>query len=343
MTQTIQDELHAFAAALLERRGGLVDWPDAGEEGTALLPPELVPLLRADDETIRLSCQPGGDGLCVSLATDFLEDAAGLLAAEPRIGRFRIRELYLKRSKMEDAVDRTFGWHNVKVKFLETRATRLEYHTWWFHASVVSEDRWESRFCVTINSSSGVEVEIPDPLELWELQPLPGARDSTPSTGDAAFALAQTRMKALIGDFVARMDSRLDRDRKRLRGYYSALFKETANKKARGAAKPDPEKIEAKKRAVRLELRRKLSELDERYAMEAILSPIVLIRTEIPVLAIDLLMFRKQAQRKHTVYWNPLLKELEPLCCSRCGKGTFSVAFTNEEVASLCPACAERK
>ena len=89
-----------------------------------------------------------------------------------------------------------------------------------------------------------------------------------------------------------------------------------------------------------MELRRKLKELDHRYAMEAVLSPIMLIRTEIPTLAVDLLVFRKQAQKTHTLFWNPLIKEFEPLGCSRCGAGMFSAAFTNEDVEPLCPRCA---
>ena len=72
----------------------------------------------------------------------------------------------------------------------------------------------------------------------------------------------------------------LERDRQRLREYYRALLREAEKKKPRGGAQPDPEKIEAAKRAVELELRRKLAELDERYAIEATLRPLVLIRTE---------------------------------------------------------------
>ena len=143
----------------------------------------------------------------------------------------------------------------------------------------------------------------------------------------------------LSAAFLDRMDGRLVRDRKRLDDYYRALVRESEKKKVRGNAQPDPEKVEATKRAVNLELRRKLAELDERYAMEAALRPVVLIRTEAPVLAVDLSVFRKQAHKKHTVYWNPLLKQFDPLACSRCGEGAFSVAFTNKTVEPLCPQC----
>ena len=341
MTTGIQDELHAFAARLLERRGGLVDWPSAVGEGTAVLTPELAAALRTDDEMIRLSCSSGGDGLCVNLATDFLDEAGRLLEAEPRIGAFRIRELYLKSGKVDETVARAFTWHNAKVTITEKRSTRVEYHTWWFRASIVSEDRWETRLPVTVNSLSGVEVDMPDPLGLWELEPQRKGGKEAATTCDRALARARLRVKDLAADFLKRMDSRLERDRKRIREYYGALLRETRNKKSRGAARVNPEKLEEKTRAVDLELRRKLAELNERYAMELSLVPVVLVRTDIPVLAVDLSVLRKRAKRKHTVFWHPVIKRLEPLCCSRCGDGVFSVSFTNEEAQPVCAACAD--
>ncbi|NQU22654.1 MAG: hypothetical protein HQ567_15365, partial [Candidatus Nealsonbacteria bacterium] len=167
----------------------------------------------------------------------------------------------------------------------------------------------------------------------------PAACRRPPLTYQQAAHRAQLRLRGLAAEFLDHMDGRLQRDRKRLREYYNALLREADHKRARGQTKPDPEKLEARKKAVKLELRRKLIELDERYATELTLEPIVLSRMEIPALAVDLSVQRKRAQRRHTVYWNPLLKQLEPICCSRCGCGTFSVAFTNEDVDPLCARC----
>jgi hypothetical protein len=341
MSGGIQDDLRLFTKALLERRGALVEWPTAQEDGTALAPPEIAQSLNAQDDMIRLSCEPSGPGLCANLATDFLDIAGKLLEAEPRIGSFRLHDLYLKRDKLDDAVSRAFTWLNAKVKLGEAASVEVEYHTWWLHASMASEDRWETRLPVTINASSGAEVELPDPLSLWELQPHPDAPTSAPATYGQAVLAAQSRVRSLAADFISRMDSRLERDRKRLREYYNALFREAQHKRTREDAQPDPEQLEAKRRAVQLELRRKLSELDERYSIEAVLRPIVVIRTEIPSVALELSVFRKRSMKKHTAYWNPLLKRFEPLRCSQCGFGAYCLAFTNEDVEPLCPQCAK--
>ena len=39
-----------------------------------------------------------------------------------------------------------------------------------------------------------------------------------------------------------------------------------------------------------------------------------------------------------TVYWNPLLKELEPLACRRCGRNLVAVYF-DEGLTPLCGDC----
>jgi hypothetical protein len=335
----IRDELQSFATAVLERRGGLVDWSEGASEGTAIVPTELAAVLELPGEVVPLISEPGHVGLCVNLATDFLETAGRALAAEPRIGDFRLADLYLKRGKLDAAVQRSFAWLNAKVTMADTRAISVEYHTWWFRAAIHSEDRWETRLKATINSASGAEVDLPDPFEQWGLRPRETGGRSPDTTYDMAVARVLARMQDTARDFFARMDGRIVADRRRLRDYYGALLREAEHKKPRGGESPDPEKLAAKRRAVDLELRRKLAELNERYAMEAVMEPLVLVRTEVPVLAIDLLVQRKRARRMHPVYWNPLLKQLEPMRCSQCGNGSFSLAFTDDDVEPLCAAC----
>ena len=334
----IRDELQSFATTVLERRGGLVDWPAGAAEGTAIVPAEVAAALEQPGEVVSLTTEPGRRGLCVNLAADFLETAERVLAAEPRIGDFTLADLYLKRGTLDAAVQRTFGWLNAKVTMADTRATSAEYHDWWFRAAIHSEDRWETRLRTTINSASGVEIELPDPLEQWGLRPRKSAGRSPEATYEIAARRVVSRVEEAAAEFFRRMDARLAADRRRLREYYGALVREAEHKRPRGGEPPDAEKQAAKKRAVDLELRRKLAELEQRYAMEAVVEPLVLVRTELPVLAVNLLVQRRRARRTHTIYWNPLLRQLEPMACSRCGKGAFGLAFTDEEVAPLCAA-----
>ncbi|HUU69304.1 MAG TPA: hypothetical protein VM186_07260 [Planctomycetota bacterium] len=348
MNDAVQERLRQFTELLLTQAGGAVEWPAGSDEGLSVLPPGAAFALYCP-ETVNLSCRPdsGGAapasvpeaGLCANLATDFLERVAPLLEMQPRIGVFRIPELYLKQGSMAEAVARAFTWLNAKVVVGDARPVDVEYHTWYLHGSILSEERWEEVIRVTVNSASGSAVAFPDPVTALDLVEADERKPRAAGSYHAAAAEATRLMQGRASAFVARLESRLERDRKRVRDYYSALLREDKTRK-RHRQQPDEEQERSKRRAVELELGRKLAELDERFAITAELRPLVLVRITAQVLAVRCEVYRKQARKARTVYWNPLLKELEPIRCSVCGSSTFSAAFTNEGVDPLCPACA---
>ena len=338
MSERVQQELRGFVTELIERNGGLVDWPTGSERGQAMLTPELA-RRQGVDEMLRLSSRPDGEGMCVSLASDFLDAAERWLEAVPRIGALQLPEAYLKRGDLGDAVARAFTWLNAKVRVAATEPTRIEYHTWWFHVLLASEDRWESQIAMTVNACAAVEVGFPDPFGLWELKPHAGELDFAASY-ETAVAAAEQRIATLAQSFLARMDARLERDRKRLTEYYNALRREVKQKQERARNTIAPDQADAADRAVTLELRRKLAELDERYAIDATLRPLIVIQTELPVLEVRLVVHRKQATREYAIYWNPLTKSFDPIRCTACGRGAFSLSFTNDRVDALCAGCA---
>jgi len=337
----IAADMRALAIGVLERRGGLVEWSERESAGVAILDGPTAELLGTAGDTVRLSEQPGEGGLYLNLAGDFLETMQRLLDSQPRVARLRLPEAYLKSQGFDEAVARSFKWLNAKVAVGASEPRAVEYHTWWFRALLASDDRWEACFYLTVNAASGAEVEFPDPLALWEVQPAPAAADA-PETLDIAADLAQARAMQAAGEFLARMDARLERDRRRLKEYYGALLRQSDQPSHRRYEPPDPDKAAAKKRAVQLELRRKLEELDARFAVRATLRPVALVRTEVMTRMLSIVVQRKQARRQHTLYWNPLVKQLEPLVCSCCHRATWSVAFTNDDVAPQCAACAGR-
>lgn len=360
-TIALQEELRDFATRLFEQSGGLVEWDDDGSTGVVLAPSEVAHLLRLS-ESFALSTPPresGQNGMSLSLATDFLDQAGHLLeVAIPRVGRFAVGERYLKRGDLQSAVDEAFGWQNARVRVQDFGPQQVEYHSWWFAVSLRSDDVWEDRMSFTINSRSGAEVPFPDPLEL---DAAPSTfPTSTPTNGSVAMsesqsesddavsdtmacaqAIAQQRLLSAAAGFLERIEARRQRDQKRLRDYYHALLRETRAGSKRAKITLTAEEKAAKERAVDLELRRKLSELDERYAMEAVVRPTILIRTTVPTLAVELTVQRKQALRRHVIFWNPLTKSFEPLACSTCHTSTFNIWFTNDTVQPRCRRCHE--
>jgi hypothetical protein len=333
----VAGELRQFTSRLLETCGGVVDW-NSRTAGEAVVPPEVARIL-GTAEYFRLSTEPVGTGLFVSLATDFLDHAAGVLKATvPQIGSFRIAERYLKGGDLQAAALRCYTWLNARVKFTAAHPIPVEYHTWWLLASLNSEDRWESRFSVSINAASLASVELPDLFDEADIAPAHDAPSSERTYARAVDA-ARRHLQTAAREFTDRMDERLARDKKRINDYYKALLRETDKPRRRAAAPVDPEVQESKRRAVKLELARKLSELEERYTMQAGVEPLLLISTTIPALAIQFSVLRKRTEGTLTVYWNSVTKQFEPAACTACGRNTFSVAFTDDEAAPLCANC----
>jgi len=330
--------LRAFAALLLERRGAIVDWPDQAPEGLAMLPADLAGRLGCL-EVVPLSARPDGP-LPVNLASEFLEKVEPLLAAEPRLAAIRIPTLYLKQSDMAAPVARAFTWLNARVVVRQCEPLRVEYHTWYFRARLDSADRWEELVAVTVNALSGAAVAIGDPLAVPHPEAEPADAAGMPPTLRVAARAAAVVVEGTSAPFVSRLRGHQERDRKRLRDYYHALLREDRRRAERRGAPADTDKQAAKERAIRLELQRKLDELDERYALRLELEPLAAVVLDCPALAIRCEVSRRQARRTHALYWNALLKELEPLPCRRCGASGFSIAFADETVEPRCPACA---
>ncbi len=152
----------------------------------------------------------------------------------------------------------------------------VEYHLWTLLGSLRSEDVWEAIFRVAVNAESQAIVELPDVFQEPDLLGEERVNVSgDPATFATAIAEGKRRLIKASAEFVRRIEQRLERDRKRLQDYYRALSREADGSKRRAAAAPTPEEIAAKKRAVDLELRRKLAEMNENYALRAVLRPLV--------------------------------------------------------------------
>jgi len=340
----IEDDLLRFTSRLLEETGALVEWSADGGAASVLAPAAVAQALRVPGEEFAISTRPATGGLTVSLAGEFL-DLAGQVLQEsvPRIGAFHLRDRYLKKGDVEELVTRAYAWPNARVRFQGAGPALIEYQTWHFHASLRSEDCFEARISIALNARSRAAVELPDLLDESDLAAAPPSEPTqTEWTGEAAGRIAGQRAVQAAAPFLSRMDARLARDERRLRDYYQALVREAAAPNRRTKTVVAPESIAAKKQAVQLELSRKLGELRERYQMTLTLTPLAVVRCHVPVLAVELDVTRKRSRKTHVVFWNSLVRALEPLACERCAKSIFCVCFSEDEVAPLCRACWEQ-
>lgn len=340
---SLDQDLRTFAVQLFEHSGGVADWPESDVRGSVLLPAGVAAAAQLPEQEFALDTQAAPHTLQVGLAGEFLDVAYRVLeAAIPRQGEFRIEGQHLTSRELSDKVSRTFIWQNARAKCAAAEPASIEYHAWTLHASLRSEDVWESVIRLNVNSESQAIVELPNLFHESDIRPGEMAnRDETPTTYATAVSEGRRRLVAQSSKFVHRIEQRLERDRKRLQSYYRALAREAAGPRRRTAHPLTAEEIAGRRRAVDLELRRKLAELNENYALRANLHALTLARVRLPVFSVPIVIQRKQAFRDYRLTWNAITKQFEPLSCSRCRRATFSATFTNDDVDLLCTACAE--
>jgi hypothetical protein len=342
-TTALDQDLRSFAVELFEHSGGVADWPTPAAPGTVVVPLDVAKAADLPGEEFLLDVTATPGALHVGLASEFLDVAGRVLdEAVPRDGSFCIPQRYLTSRDLTDKVAQSFGWQNARAKCGVAEPAMVEYHVWTLLGSLRSEDVWEAIITVGINAESQAIVDLPEVFQepglVGEdrLEPL-----EEPATYSTAIVEGKRRLMTASADFVKRIEQRLERDRKRLQDYYRALSGEADGSKRRAATPPSAEEIAARKRAVDLELRRKLAEIQENYALRAALKPVVVVRVKLPSLVVPVVIQRKQATRSYQLYWNSILKKFEPLSCSRCRRSTFSATFTNETVDLLCSNCAK--
>lgn len=335
MSQAIDQRLKTFAVSLLERNGGLVEWPAYLKSGFAVLPSHTAQLLECPENT-EITGESVHSGLTINLASMFLQRIERLFPTDASAISLKIDTLYLKKSAMDEPVARAFGFPNARVKVIGASADRVEYQFWHFAAAIESDEKWEDVINFARNSRTGAMLELPDPLSNYDAHP--SRPDATTPEMTRVMAQAAAVAARRSQAFVQRLEERMDRDLKRLKSYYHALVDDAADHKIRGAA--DPEKLDARTRAVELELERKIDELRDRYTLRPELRPIALVRLDAPALRVELNVQRRNAEKRIGIYWNAITKALEPLACSKCAADSFTVHF-DDQIQTLCAQCAQ--
>jgi hypothetical protein len=336
----VQSELRHFATCLIEQAGGMVEWSGDERAGVAIAPPEVSASLGQRDESFSIGDVEPNTGLSLGLGGEFIDFAARTLKRfVPAAGAFSLPDLPVRKSDFQQTIDRAFGWQNARARVKQGAQVQVPFHTWWFHVVLHSEDAWETLIRVTVNSNSGLVCDLGEVLESMDLVHVKAANESPSETLDAARHFVEAEALRQAEPFLRRIEQRLDRDRQRLTDYYRALSREAATPNRRTKVVPRQEEIAARQRAVKLELERKLAELGDRFAFDAVLSPMAFAEFQIPCVAIDVNIQRKSAIRTFRIIWNGLTKRIEPLQCSQCGKGAYNFWFTNDDVEPICTAC----
>ena len=331
------ERLRRFAAAVLVRRGAVVEWPEHAAAGEALLTGDLAQRL-ACPEFVRLATGGAEGDLRLDLAGDAIEPLQALSLEGGWIAAARPAERPAKKLDAAALVDGTVDIANARVRLATAAPAKVEYHCWHIAVRIAGEETWEDLVQVAINAGTGRAVAlVPDGRT--ELLPWIPAGDP-PDTRSAAIEAAVRGTEERARAFVGRLALRRERDRKRLRDYYHALL--APARRGRSAPAGSEEEAAGRRRAVDQELARKLDEVDERSQLRLNLQPIALQRLELPAWNLDITIQRRAVIRTVRACWNHLCGGFEPLACALCGQLGRSFLARDADAALLCSRCMAR-
>ena len=344
-------ELKDFVRKVIEVRGGVAE-PGGEREDVldVLLPPELQKRLSMKEHEV-LVFSSDLPGKFVAYGTPLLDKIISLTEDTGVVTAVTLPDVTAQKTGITRLIDDGFEFINVKKRgYLLGSNVMCSYLLMNFCASIVSDERKEELFSIIIDeqtlrspqhlssslfSSYAYTYREKEPIPLFPRRPLHEIWDRTKSK-------ARVRLKHELEDWEKSHLRRLKRDVERLRNYYEQLKKELRRRMMRqSSSSEENETIMSKLRAVDAEFQRKVEDLKDKYSLRIDVKFLNACRIYVPKIATDCEVQRKSSTRNITFFWNPLLKNvepIEPLVCEACGEDTYGV-FLCDKLHLLCLNC----
>ena len=205
--------------------------------------------------------------------------------------------------------------------------------------TAVSDEKKEGMIATIINENTLTPIPA-FALELHLAQANLGALEDDPANHSfevvyqSACRTVQPIIQNKLTDFCRSLNRRLQRDVNRLTEYYDNLIAEIRLKiERRHLEGKEREDEEARIRATELELKNKISDQREKYALKISVEPVNVLRFFLPVKIVDFEARFSKSTREISFVWNPLLKDFEPVLCEGCHTGLNSFWLCEKKAA----------
>lgn len=316
---SVDPELLAFAARLLDRRGGLVErFP---EHLTVLLPDELARFLEIPDET-----ELGNETTPLLYGSPLLDRLVALATRDVPVAYGGIAVPYLKKAGFEGLLGQDISFADGQVRVSGRAETRATYMVLIAHYLALSDERKEGLVQVAVHEGNGAVIE--DFEHLWrEFGPEFYAPEAIPphfpvdprAAMERAMEKARGAVEGELAEFLASMKRRLQRDVTNTREYYEAL----ENEMRASLSHPNLTEGQRQERLAKIddlpaEMARKVEDLEGKYQVQVTVKACAALRLLVNVAQVSLQWRYRKQQREVHLTWNPVTRRLDPLVCESC-------------------------
>lgn len=339
VARLVRRALEHHGAAIEEHEGRWNVLLPAGLARELAAAEELVVALRPEDR------RADADVLA-TLGGPFLEALLRKLLEGPAIHLQELTDGYLKKQGLKEAVERRFQFPNAKAVVSPGIEDQARYAVVHVQYQAQADRREEGLFALGLNERT---LAILDDLPELFTRSNPAVRpprDLTPpplpdGVLEVIEVAAQHTCTARLAEFRKAVGRRCQRERERIQAYFAQML-EDHERRHRHRALTDEQRAASQEKALATarERDRKLADLDGRHSIQVRVLPVAVARLTMSVMSIPVTLWRGKAQVRTTLYWNPLLKEIEPLACGRC-RGTMCSALVGGGGELLCKGCGE--
>jgi hypothetical protein len=310
-----------------------------------LLPENIAEKLDTPEDITFTTTAENRDGYFVTYNSEILKKFETLLAKKGAVATYGVKyDGYLKTTGFDKTVAQALTPLNGLIRVQEAKAQITPY----LLCNVANIGRAdENRLGMVsflINTVTGVApIDIGDAL-LWETDRIAATSDEPTLPFDTLSRLIEKRAAVLIEQKLEKwrqsLSRKQQRDEDRLTAYYGTIIQEIKEKiNQKNLQDEDKQRELARIEATKMESKRKLTDIRERYALkvEAQLHSALII--QLPTVHIACELVRKKRRRSITVIWNPFSKQIEPLRCEKSDVPVSSFYLSDEDVKIIAAEC----
>ncbi|MEM7592361.1 MAG: hypothetical protein AAF383_12705 [Cyanobacteria bacterium P01_A01_bin.83] len=311
----------------------------------ALLPVDIARSLDISDSLSFSTRADTPDSYFVTYNSEIFGRFSNLLDYQGYAAALSIKyDGYLKTTGFEKKISDTLCAQNGLIRVGKSFAAPTPYILCNFSYTASADEKRLGMISFFINGLTGIPgVEIGDALS-WKSDQvcLKDASTLGHINFEPLLNTAQSYASKLIDTEITpwrkSLSRKLGRDEERIKNYYNTIISEIKakikKKKLEGEAK---EKELARSRATQMELKRKLTDLYERYDLSVtaqLHSSLVIL---LPTVHIECELIRKKARRSAMAIWNPYLKVIEPLRCEESNIPVTNFYLSDQEAKIISP------
>ncbi|MGK7877599.1 MAG: hypothetical protein AB4426_31155 [Xenococcaceae cyanobacterium] len=315
-----------------------------------LLPRDIAKALKLSEEVTFTTSADSTSSYFVTYNSEIFNRFEALLGERGYVASFGVKyDGYLKNTGFEKMVLNTLSVQNGLIRVSGAKPGITPYILFNIAYTAEADEKRLGMVSFFVNGLTGVAgVEIGDAL-LWSSDRIDvnSTSDRPQINFEQLLNIGEKKAVQLIDTEITpwrnSLRRKLSRDESRIQAYYGAIVSEIRTKIAKKHLEgEEAEKELARIGATKMELKRKLADLQSRYTLtvKARLHSALVIWLQ--TVHIECELIRKKYKRSVIAVWNPYLKLIEPLRCEQSHEPVTTFYLSVPELQIISPTAWEK-